>query len=94
MSKKQYEIRGKQTGKDIAEKIRKAMDETEDFHVKKVGAGFARQLLDYRISKGWKRKDLALFLNLKEGVIADLETGKAVYDPQLVHKIKMRCKLV
>lgn len=86
-------IREKKTYQETSDGVRVVMDETEQFHVKKIDRCFTQQLLQYRLSRGWKRHDLARFLNEKESVIASLENGTAVYDGRLIHKIKMRLKL-
>jgi ribosome-binding protein aMBF1 (putative translation factor) len=49
---------------------------------------FGRKLSTLRVEKNLKRKDLALKLNLKESVIADIENGKYIYDGGIVHKLK------
>jgi ribosome-binding protein aMBF1 (putative translation factor) len=49
---------------------------------------FGRKLASLRTEKNLKRKDLALKLNLKESVIADIENGKQIYDGGIVHKLK------
>jgi ribosome-binding protein aMBF1 (putative translation factor) len=49
---------------------------------------FGRKLSTLRTEKNLKRKDLALKLNLKESVIADIENGKQLYDGGIVHKLK------
>ena len=51
-------------------------------------AEFGRKLASLRVEKNLKRKDLALKLNLKESVIADIENGKQIYDGGIVHKLK------
>lgn len=86
-------IQEKQHYREQSDRVRKAENETEDFHVKKVGMSFSQQLIQYRTQKKWKRQDLARFLCMKENDIAALETGKAVYDGQLIHRIKQKLKL-
>lgn len=84
-------IRNKNHHREQSDKVRLAMDETEQFHVRKTDPTFARAILQYRLSRGWKRQDLARFLNEKESVVASLENASAVHDPSLVHKIKRKC---
>lgn len=86
-------IQEKQHHREQSDRIRKAEDETEEFHVQKVGKPFSQQLVQYRVQKQWKRADLARFLCMKENDVAALETGKAVYDGQLIHRIKQKLKL-
>lgn len=49
---------------------------------------FGKKLSSLRTEKNMKRKDLALKLNMKESVIADIENGKQLYDGSIVHKLK------
>ena len=84
-------IRNKNHHREHSDKVRLAMDETEQFHIRKTDPAFARALLQYRLSRGWKRQDLARFLNEKESVVASLENGSAVHDGALLHKIKRKC---
>jgi ribosome-binding protein aMBF1 (putative translation factor) len=86
-------IQEKQHYREQSDRVRKAENETEDFHVKKVEMSFSQQLIQYRTQKKWKRQDLARFLCMKENDIGALETGKAVYDGQLIHRIKQKLKL-
>jgi len=88
-----HDIREKKHYQEQSDKARLAMDETEEFHVKKVEISFSQQLIKYRMDRKWKRQDLARFLCLKENDVAALETGKAVHDGQLIHKIKQKLKL-
>ena len=86
-------IQEKQHHREQSDRVRKAEEETEDFHVKKVEPSFSQQLIQYRTQRKWKRADLARFLCMKENDIAALETGKAVYDGQVIHRIKQKLKL-
>lgn len=86
-------IQEKQHHREHSDRIRKAEEETEDFHVRKIGLSFSQQLIQYRTQKQWKQADLARFLCIKPNDVAALESGKAVYDGQLIHKIKMKLKL-
>lgn len=87
------DIREKKIYQETSDKTRLIMDETEQFHVKKIDPSFSQKLIKYRMDRGWKRKDLAHFLNEKEPVIASLENGNAVHDGKLVHKIKLKLKI-
>jgi ribosome-binding protein aMBF1 (putative translation factor) len=49
---------------------------------------FGKKLASHRVQKNMSRKDLALKLNVKESVIADVENGKQLYDGNIVHKLK------
>lgn len=86
-------IKERQQYREQSDRIRKAEEETEDFHVRKIEVSFSQQLIQYRKERQWKQTDLARFLCIKPNDLAALESGKAVYDGQLVHKIKMKLKL-
>lgn len=83
----------KQNYREKSDQIRKAENETETFHIKKYDTQFIQKVIQYRLEKKWKRVDLARFLNVKETIITEFETGKAVYDSQFQHKLKMKLKL-
>lgn len=86
-------IRDKRHGQETSDRARLAMEETEQFHVKKMDPSFAKKIIQYRTERGWKRQDLARFLCEKESVVASLENGTAVYDGKLVHKLKTKMKI-
>jgi len=76
----------KRTFQEQSDRIRKAMDETEDFHVRKIGRETGQKIITARMAKNWKRKDLARAINEKENIVASFEDGSAVYNPQLLQK--------
>lgn len=86
-------IQEKQHHRERSDQVRKAMDETEEFHTKKMDPTFAQKLIQYRVARGWKRQDLARFLCMKENDIASIETGKAIHDGNTIHKIRMKLKI-
>lgn len=86
-------IQERQHHREQSDRVRKAEEETEDFHVRKIELSFSQQLLQYRKERQWKQVDLARFLCIKPNDLAALESGKAVYDGQLIHRIKMKLKL-
>lgn len=86
-------IREKKTYQETSDGVRMVMEETEQFHVKKIDRSFSQQIIQYRLDRGWKRHDLARFLNEKETVISSLENGTAVHDGRLIHKLKMKLKI-
>jgi ribosome-binding protein aMBF1 (putative translation factor) len=63
-------------------------DDGEIIKPKTFTAEFGKKLSSLRTEKNMKRKDLALKLNMKESVIADIENGKELYDGSIVHKLK------
>ena len=56
--------------------------------VKYVSKEISQLIIDGRTAKKITRKQLANQLNLKEDIIAAIETGKAVYDGNQIAKIK------
>lgn len=65
------------------------VDENDEvIQIKKVPREMSKLITDARIAKKLLRKDLANQLNLKEDVIADIETGKAIYNGNQIAKIK------
>lgn len=75
------------------DRINKVMDETDRFHVRKIDPELAKRVIGYRVERKWRRADLARLLNMKEGLVADIETCRAVYDGRLVNKIRMVLKI-
>lgn len=86
-------IRDKNKHQEKSDKARLAMEETEEFHVKKIDPMFSKKLIQYRLERKWKRPDLARFLNEKESMIASLENGTMVHDGKLIHKIRQKLKI-
>ena len=69
-------------------KIENKEDEGNVVKPKTFTTDFGKKLSALRTEKNLKRKDLALKLNMKESVIADIENGKHLYDGGIVHKLK------
>lgn len=67
---------------------RKLENETEDFHVKRVPISVGKDIEKARVAKKLTQDALAKSLNLNARVINDIEKGNAVYDGQLLSKIK------
>lgn len=63
-------------------------DNDEVIKIKKVSKEISNTIINARIFKKLTRKQLANQLNLKEDVITNIETGKAIYDGVLIAKIK------
>lgn len=65
------------------------LDENDEvINIKYVSKDISQQVIMGRIAKKLTRKDLANKLNLKEDIIADIETGKAIYNGNTIAKIK------
>ena len=73
-------------------KILKQVDNDELTH-KKVSPELRKQIQQGRSALKWKQKDLAQKTNLPVSVINDIETGKAIYNPQHINKIKRVLKI-
>jgi ribosome-binding protein aMBF1 (putative translation factor) len=74
----------KQTGNSSVK-----LDENDEIiSIKKVPKEISQLITNARIAKKLTRKDLANNLNLQECVITEIETGKAIYDGNLITKIK------
>lgn len=56
--------------------------------IKYVPKDISKLIIQSRIAKKLTRKDLANSLNLKEDIITNIENGKAIYDGNLISKIK------
>ena len=71
--------------KDI--KLLKQVDNDELKH-KKVPTEIRKQIQQKRCSLKWTQKDLGQRTNLQVSIINEIETGKAIYNPQHINKIK------
>ena len=76
--------------KDI--KLHKQVEEDNLKH-KKITPELRTKIIQARASNKWKQKDLAQKCNLPISVINDIESGKAIYNPQHINKIKRVLKL-
>ena len=67
------------------------LDENEEvISIKMVPKEIAQLIINARVSKKLTRKELANNLNLQESIITDIETCKAIYDGNLIVKIKKK----
>jgi len=65
------------------------IDENDEvIQIKKVPREISQLITNARIAKKLSRKDLANQLNLKQDIIDDIETGKAIYNGNQIAKIK------
>ena len=65
------------------------LDENEEVvKIKTVPREISNLIVNARVTKKLTRKQLANQLNLKEDIIADIESGKAIYDGNQIAKIK------
>jgi ribosome-binding protein aMBF1 (putative translation factor) len=68
-------------------------DDKDIYKVRYMDAGFVNQVISARISRKLNRKQLAARLCVRESVISDLETGRALYSGGLVSKLKKELAL-
>ena len=76
--------------KDI--KLHKQVEEDKIKHTK-ITQEIRTKIIQGRASQKWKQKDLAQKCNLPVSVINEIESGKAIYNPQQINKIKRILKL-
>ena len=62
-------------------------DQNEDFRTAKTSRAFSVALQQARLKKGWKQQQLAQQLNVRQTVINQYESGKAVPNPNLIAKM-------
>lgn len=62
--------------------------ELEDVKIKYVPSNVSQLIISGRNANKLTRKQLAMNLNLKEDVIADIENGKAIYNGNVIARIK------
>ena len=67
--------------------------ENDELKHDKVPQGLRTKIIQKRASLKWKQKDLAQKCNFPVTVINEIESGKAIYNPQHIHKIKRVLKL-
>ena len=73
-------------------KILKQVDNDELTH-KKISPELRKSIQQGRSALKWKQKDLAQRTNLPASVINDIETGKSIYNPQHINRIKRVLKI-
>ena len=76
--------------KDI--KLHKQVENDELTH-KKISQELKTKIIQARSSQKLKQKDLAQKCNLPVSVINEIESGKAIYNPQHINKIKRILKI-
>ena len=64
-----------------------------DLSQKKITIELRQSIMKTRCSKSLTQKQLSSSINLPVQVIADIESGKALYNPQHINKIKRFLKL-
>ena len=66
----------------------KLNENDEVTNIKYVSKDISQLIINGRINKKYTRQQLGGLVNVKESVIADIENGKAIYDGNLIAKIK------
>lgn len=64
------------------------LEESEDTKVKRFPKDLVKQIIQYRVDKGMNRKQFAQALNMKEGQISEIESGKAAHNGAIVGRFK------
>jgi ribosome-binding protein aMBF1 (putative translation factor) len=84
------EIKEKPKISNINSGIKISIDESgeEIVKIKMVSKNIANLITQARIAKKLTRKELANLLNMKEDIITNIETCKAIYDGNQIAKIK------
>lgn len=88
-------IKKYQAGKNVQRKkvINTKKLEDEETPLKFVSKEMGDKISRARQELNLTRKDLGVMINEKENVITDWETGKALYNPQLLVKIQRALKI-
>jgi ribosome-binding protein aMBF1 (putative translation factor) len=63
-------------------------DDDEVPKVRFIDKDFSNQVEKARLAKGWTRKQLAQNMMIAETIVTEVETGKAVYNGNIVNKFK------
>lgn len=67
--------------------------ENDDLKHTKITNELRTKIIQGRASQKWKQKDLAQKCNLPVSIINEIESGKAIYNPQHINKIKRILKI-
>ena len=97
-TKKTIKQENKQTTKKLSQaqqRDNKLLKKAENDELKhdKVPQELRTKIIQKRASLKWKQKDLAQKCNFPVTVINEIESGKAIYNPQHINKIKRILKL-
>jgi len=97
-TKKTIKQENKQTTKKLSQaqqRDNKLLKKAENDELKhdKVPQELRTKIIQTRASLKWKQKDLAQKCNFPVTVINEIESGKAIYNPQHINKIKRILKL-
>ena len=97
-TKKTIKQENKQTTKKLSQaqqRDNKLLKKAENDELKhdKVPQELRTKIIQTRASLKWKQKDLAQKCNYPVTVINEIESGKAIYNPQHINKIKRVLKI-
>lgn len=82
---KSHEIKNKPN--DNLAHAYKLENDSENFKNKRVTSSVRNQIIKARASKKMTQKELATRSNLQSTIISDIESGRAIYNPQHIRKI-------
>jgi|TARA_B110000879_G_C10906380_1_gene406542 ribosome-binding protein aMBF1 (putative translation factor) len=86
-NKKTLETKNKQKHTESSKKNKKLDDANEAKKIEKVPKEIARKIIDARVAKKWKQKELAAKMSIPVKMISDIETCKANYNKKFIQKI-------
>ena len=97
-TKKTIKQENKQTTKKLSQaqqRDNKLLKKAENDELKhdKIPQELRTKIIQTRASLKWKQKDLAQKCNFPVTVINEIESGKAIYNPQHINKIKRVLKI-
>lgn len=74
-------------------KLYKIEHEDENFHHKRIDGEISKKIIQKRVELKLSRKELAQKINIKEQILTEYETGKAIPDNNIMNKIRNILKL-
>ena len=85
--RKNMVVQKKQTYSQTASKNKKLDESNEAKKILKVPKEVARQIIDGRVAKDLKQKQLASMLSIPVKIISDIESCKSAYNKNFINKI-------
>lgn len=74
-------------------KLYKIEHEEENFHHKRIDGDISKKIIQKRVEMKLSRKDLAQKINIKEKILSEYESGKAIPDNNIMNKIRNILKI-
>lgn len=81
------ETKAKQLPPSTIVNIKKLDENQEDFHHKHVPKDLACEIIRKRVEKNLTQAQLAKSINEQTAVIQEIESGKAIYNPNILNKV-------